>query len=232
MITAAPEATCLPLEQAQQIEKWVKRRFDIAPCRWCSADPSGFMMPRTFMHSAFTLYCSICGKWSGTTLDSRLVTDFWQAVLSEKNPLHEAMMALIKPESYPEESLEQFVTADFAKLAQAVCRSDSAHITTWINSYTGLPQSTSIKMRPYREDAYELYIPEWSIIMVLAAATNQAVMSRTETLPVFNFDSQTLCPHCEADASHHQMRNYDMMWGDADIVCTACGGHVRTWSRD
>ncbi len=37
------------------------------------------------------------------------------------------------------------------------------------------------------------------------------------------------CPHCGADKSHQEVRNYDMMWGDGDVYCTKCGKRVRSW---
>lgn len=42
----------------------------------------------------------------------------------------------------------------------------------------------------------------------------------------------TDCPHCGANKSHQEVRNYDLIWGDGDVYCCSCGGYVRSWDRD
>lgn len=39
------------------------------------------------------------------------------------------------------------------------------------------------------------------------------------------------CGKC-LTSEHVERMNYDMMWGDADLVCKKCFGYVRMWDRD
>lgn len=40
----------------------------------------------------------------------------------------------------------------------------------------------------------------------------------------------TPCPGCgDTDPNHREMRNYSIIWHEADIHCTECGEFVRYW---
>lgn len=40
------------------------------------------------------------------------------------------------------------------------------------------------------------------------------------------------CPKCGSCPQYHEIRNYDIVWGDGDIHCTECGTRVRSFDRD
>jgi hypothetical protein len=37
------------------------------------------------------------------------------------------------------------------------------------------------------------------------------------------------CPKCGSDPSHHEMRNYSMIWHEGDIFCLKCDSFVRSF---
>lgn len=49
-----------------------------------------------------------------------------------------------------------------------------------------------------------------------------------------SFAAGIRCPNeeCRSLPREQEMRNYDLMWGDADIYCLKCGSFVRYWDRD
>lgn len=38
------------------------------------------------------------------------------------------------------------------------------------------------------------------------------------------------CPKCGSTKT--KVANYNMMWGDGDLVCARCGTKIRDWDRD
>lgn len=39
------------------------------------------------------------------------------------------------------------------------------------------------------------------------------------------------CPKCGSPPNEHEVRNYDLIWGDGDIHCCICGTYVRGYDR-
>lgn len=37
------------------------------------------------------------------------------------------------------------------------------------------------------------------------------------------------CPVCDSTSRDHEVRGYNMMWGDGDVYCMKCGAYVRMW---
>jgi len=37
------------------------------------------------------------------------------------------------------------------------------------------------------------------------------------------------CPKCGASPEEHTVQNYDILWGDGDVVCTKCDTKVRNY---
>lgn len=37
------------------------------------------------------------------------------------------------------------------------------------------------------------------------------------------------CPKCDSPPSDHEVRNYNMMWHDGDVICKKCETYIRSW---
>lgn len=91
-------------------------------------------------------------------------------------------------------------------------------------------QSPEVKVK-YREKSREL----WGKHKEREAFLRSSGMEYTEILKDAGLEKARLlarqhdnsCPTCGGTETH--MENYNMMWHDGDIVCTACNTYIRMW---
>ena len=220
--------TKLPSKHAIAIERLIKARFQLPPCKFCGDDLADFMLPRNYMHGAYYVFCGACGKWSGSELDARVINDFVEAFAQTKHLAHTATIELLgsvkqcgdKQLSGSDERIRAFSTM--------LEKPWGCNINMWLITYTGLPQSVSLTSNAGTSRA-EALLYDWEIMPLLAAALNQAVIARLRSTPEFDLDSQYLCKNCGASPSQQTMQNFNEVLREGDIHCGACDVFIRSW---
>ena len=218
------------IKQAEAVERLIKDRFKLSSCKFCDDDLANFMLPRNYMHGAYDVFCTVCGKWSGLELDSRVVSDFVEAIASTKHSAHKAVLTLLTGEPCRKDLLMNSGDERYTTFAKLLTNKEICHFSMELGSYSGLPESVHIT-NPYLRTEKDLKatLYAWEIMPLLSSALNQAVIKRLGEEPAFDYESQYLCKKCGAPPSEQTMQNFNQVLREGDIHCGRCGIYIRTW---
>lgn len=222
-------ASELTQEEAVLIERLVKDRFKFSPCKNCGDNLTDFMLPENPLSGTNRVYCTSCGKWSGSELDSRILFDFLEAITCASHSVHDALSALCAPDPDKIASSSGLVDQALADFFEVMADRWGRNISMWFNSYNGLPKSITAKTSGYKVVQKTATIYDFQVLPLLSAVVNQAVLSRLEEEPEFDYDSPHMCKNCDAPPSEREMRNFSEISRDGDIYCGRCNTFIRTW---